>query len=177
MASTDRAGECPPRGADFCRPFAIVWWHSQLRSQTLWRGRRPGAPSGSAFVFSRIAACGGRGGRAKRRMCRAIASYPRPAIRRKSKRALSPCGYCGLAPSPTPTDAATRTVVFVVRRSRLDQRPDEAGGMMWSVGALDATGWADGRRAGRGSAGVGRGAGVVEQSNKPSQRRHYPGVT
>jgi hypothetical protein len=35
------------------------------------------------------------------RPCQATASYPHPAIRRKSKRALSACGSCALAPSPT----------------------------------------------------------------------------
>ena len=35
------------------------------------------------------------------RPCPAVASCPRPVIRRKSKRALSACGWCGLALSPT----------------------------------------------------------------------------
>jgi hypothetical protein len=35
------------------------------------------------------------------RVCRAIATDPRPAIRRRTRRALSACGSCALVPSLT----------------------------------------------------------------------------
>jgi hypothetical protein len=43
----------------------------------------------------------------------AIASCPHPAIRRKSTRALSACGWCGLAPIPT-----RNCYAFATRRCR-----------------------------------------------------------
>ena len=56
------------------------------------------------------------------RPCPAVASCPRPVIRRKSKRALSACGWCGLAYLRRGTATAARTAAVVVRRPRFDAR-------------------------------------------------------